>query len=163
MNKLTHIALTLIAACTLLAACNNGGCYENGSSLPLASFYVGPKQATVTGLTVMGIGVPGDSLLADNAAMKEMYLPLRANATTTSYHIGRWVTINNVRTELKDTITFEYEAVPFFHSEECGAMYNFDIRGLHHTTRGIDSIVMITNTITNLPAPSMKIYFTDFQ
>lgn len=163
MNRLAHIALALIAACALLAACDNGNCSDNGSSLPLAELYVGQTSATVQGLTVMGIGAPGDSLLADNAAVNEIYLPLRANAASTSYSFARWASINNEQTLVRDTVTFDYEAVPFFHSAECGAMYNFNIRQVHHTTAGIDSIVLITNTITNLAAPSMRIYFTDFQ
>ena len=69
MNRLTHIAALLIVLCTAMAACNNDTCYDNGSSLPLVTFYLSGSQQQVPGLTIMGIGAPGDSLLADSSTL----------------------------------------------------------------------------------------------
>ena len=155
MKRLLHIAIiTLVAA---LVACSDDSCPDNGSSLPLAACFVNGSQQTVTGLTVMGIGVPGDSLLADGEALKEIYLPLRAGATTTSYMVARRL---NDSTLVSDTVTFDYQPIEFFHSIECGAMYNFDIKGVRHTGHGIDSVVVLTPLVTNARIPVMRIYFS---
>jgi hypothetical protein len=162
MKRLLPIAIAL-AALLQLAACGDNSCYDNGSSLPLATCYVGRSQQTVTGLTIMGIGAPGDSLIADSDALDEVYLPLRASVGNTSYVISRWVGAGTpMAQQLHDTLTLSYEPIIFFHSEECGAMYNFNIHGLSCTTHGIDSVVLLNSLITNSRMPSLRIHFTDF-
>ena len=160
MNRLLHIAI--LALLLTLAACSNDSCYDNGSSLPLASFYLGNSQQSIYGLSIMGIGVPGDSLLADGEALSEAYLPLRVTTTSTSYALWRTFTAGTDEIIVRDTITLNYKAVPYFHSTECGAMYNFDITGVSNTSHGIDSVVMLTSLVTNSRVPAMRIYFTDF-
>ena len=156
------LPLALVWAVLTLVACTNDSCYDNGSSLPLAQCCVGGSQQTVPGLTIMGIGAPGDSLLADSSSLSEIYLPLRASTGTTSYSISRWVGIGTpMAKELHDTLTIHYQAIAYFHSIECGAMYNFDINQVTHTTHGIDSVVMMTTHITNSRTPALRIHFTD--
>ena len=82
MKRLLHIAV--LALLLTLGACSNDSCYDNGSSLPLATFYIGNSQQSIPGLSIMGIAVPGDSLLTDSASLREVYLPLRANTSSTS-------------------------------------------------------------------------------
>ena len=161
MNRLLrHIAIsTLLAACILLTACGDDSCYDNGSSLPLAEFYMGTSKQTISLITVMGIGAPGDSLLADGSNINELYLPLRASVTTTSFEISRPIDDDITVT---DTLTIHYQPIAFFHSKECGAMYNFDISSTNYTHNGIDSVVILNTLVTNALTPSMRIYFTDF-
>jgi len=162
MTRLVHISLLLLAAlCLGMAACNDGSCYENGSSLPLATFYINGSQQTIPGITIMGIGAPGDSMIALNESLKEAYLPLRANVGTTSYLVGRQVMIDTIDVLLDDTLTLTYQAVPYFHSSECGAMYNFEIKDMQCTFHYIDSVDLITTTITNSHTPALRIYFHD--
>ncbi len=160
MNRLLHIALLTLVLATCLASCGDDSCYDNGSSLPLASIYLDGSQQQVSGLTIMGIGAPGDSLLADSSTLNEIYLPLRASVGSTSFAFTRWLSASIA---VHDTLTFTYDAVPFFHSTECGAMYNFNIKRVDHTHHGIDSIVMLTTTITNANTPSLRIYLTNFE
>ena len=163
MNRLTHIAALLIVLCTAMAACNNDTCYDNGSSLPLVTFYLSGSQQQVPGLTIMGIGAPGDSLLADSSTLNEIYLPLRATASTTRYAISRWVGIGTpMAQQLHDTLTIDYEPVAYFHSAECGAMYNFDIQEVRHTIHGLDSVIVLTPLVTNSRIPAIRIYFSSF-
>jgi len=159
MTRLLHIAL--IAITLSLAACSSDSCYDNGSSLPLATFHIDGRQQAVTGLSIMGIGVPGDSLLADAKSISECYLPLRATTSSTSYALWRTVTSEGQTTTVRDTLTLDYRAVPVFHSVECGAMYDFDITGFTHTINGIDSVILLTTHITNSRTPAMRIYFSD--
>ncbi len=157
------LPIVLVLAALYLTACNDDSCYDNGSSLPLAAFYLGNSQQTITGLTIMGIGVPGDSLLADSSALKEVYLPLRASVGTTRYAISRWVGAGTpMAQQLHDTLTLDYEPIAYFHSAECGAMYNFNLHDVRCTINGIDSVVVITPLVTNSRTPALRIYFTNF-
>ena len=156
------VILSLLALSLGLGACSDDSCYDNGSSLPLASLYVGEKQQNIPGLSIMGIGAPGDSLLVDSSSVSEVYLPLRASVGSTSYALWRWVMTDTVKIQLQDTITIDYEAVEFFHSIECGAMFNFDIKNVKTTHHGIDSVVVLTPHVTNSRVPAMQIYFTQF-
>ena len=168
MRRPLHIAATVMMALQLLllglgtAACGDDSCYDNGSSLPLAKFYVGTSQQSVSGLTIMGIGAPGDSLLADSTSLSEVYLPLRANVSSTAFAITRWIPVDTLRIPLRDTLTIDYDAVPYFHSAECGAMFNFDVKHLSWTENAIDSVTLVTPMITNSITPAMRIHFTDF-
>ena len=117
----------------------------------------------VPGLTIKGIGAPGDSLLADSSTLNEIYLPLRATASTTRYAISRWVGIGTpMAQQLHDTLTIDYEPVAYFHSAECGAMYNFDIHSARCTNYGIDSIQVLNTHVTNSRNPVLRIHFTSF-
>ncbi len=162
MRRLAHIAATaalLVLLASGASSCGDDSCRDNGSSLPLAACYVGSSQQTVTGLTIMGIGVPGDSLLLDSATVNEVYLPLRASTTSTSFRLRRAVTANGVTTFYNDTLTLEYQSIEFFHSVECGAMFNFDVEHVSCTDHGIDSVVLVNNLITNSRRPALRIYF----
>jgi hypothetical protein len=157
------LPIVLVLAALYLTACNDDSCYDNGSSLPLAAFYLGNSQQTITGLTIMGIGAPGDSLLADSSALKEVYLPLRASVGTTRYAISRWVGAGTpMAQQLHDTLTLDYEPIAYFHSAECGAMYNFNLHDVRCTINGIDSVVVITPLVTNSRTTALRIYFTNF-
>ena len=154
--RIAAIAALMSAMAIGTCSCTDDSCYDNGSSLPIATTYVGSSQQTVTGLTIMGIGVPGDSLLLDSASVSEFYLPLRPSASTTSFKLQRWYHNAWVR----DTLTIDYEPIEYFHSLECGAMFNFDIERVCHTTHAIDSIALLTKLITNSRTPAIRIYFT---
>ena len=161
MRRLVHIAFATALLC--MTACGDNSCYDNGSSLPLAACCMGGSQQTISGLTIMGIGVPGDSLLADSSSISELYLPLRASVGSTSFAISRWVGAGTpTARQLHDTLTLDYEPIAFFHSVECGAMYNFDIHRISFTTNGIDSVELLTRLVTNSPTPTLRIHFTDF-
>ena len=162
MNRLLHITLALLALGWALASCGDDSCYDNGSSLPLAELYLGQNHTTVTGLTIQGIGAPGDSLLADSSSLNEVYLPLRASVSTTRYVLMRPITTHGRTYNVRDTLTIDYEPIAYFHSKECGAMFNFDIRQVNCTHHGIDSVVVLTPLVTNSIVPTLRIYFTDF-
>ncbi len=161
LSHITVMALMLTLLGVGFIACSDDSCYDNGSSLPLATFYLGGSQQTINGLTIKGVGVPGDSLLADSSSLSEVYLPLRASVGSTTFAFSRWVTIGNERHRIHDTLTIDYQPIEYFHSVECGAMYNFDVEQITHTTHGIDSVVLINKLITNEMAPSLRIYFTE--
>ncbi len=153
-----HIA-ALIMLMLATIACSDDSCSDNGSSLPLATFYMNGNQQYISSLSIMGIGVPGDSLLANGTSINEAYLPLRATTSTTSYAIWRPSADGSIT--LRDTLTLNYEPIEYFHSIECGTMYNFDVQSISHTTHGIDSVVLLTPLITNSRTPALRIHFAN--
>ncbi len=163
MKRLPQIRDRLSLAVITLMSCSDDSCSDNGSSLPLAAFYVGTAQQSVNGLKITGIDAPGDSMLINSSTVKEAYLPLRASVTSTSYALSR-VRINGQDTTVvRDTLTITYEPIAYFHSEECGAMFNFGINNVTCSSHGIDSVIVLKTLVTNSRTPSMRIYFTDFQ
>ena len=156
MSRLLTILLIVTALCG--TSCSDDSCSENGSSLPLATLYVGDSQQNISTLSIIGIGVPGDSLLVDSTSVNEVYLPLRASTSTTSYAL--WRPSSDGTTTVRDTLTLDYEPIEYFHSIECGAMYNFNIKRISHTTHGIDSVVLLTPLVTNSRTPALRIHFT---
>lgn len=149
------IAFTLTL---LLTGCNDNSCYDNGSSLPLVRFYMSGKDAnvSVSGVTLKGIGAPGDSIYASNETLNEAYLPLRATQKSTQWAI----TLNGTGgTTVNDTITLDYNTAPFFASAECGAMFTFDLTRAECTHNIIDSVVIIRKDVTNVKAENLRIYF----
>lgn len=151
--SLVFISTLLLAA----TACGDGSCYDNGNSLPLVRFYVsegGP--VTVQGVTLRGIGAPGDSVLATGEAMSETYLPLRATTGSTQWIIEVATTAGG---SIADTLTVDYTPVPYFSGEECGAMYKFELTAAQCTHNAIDSVVMMQREVTNVSMETLRIYF----
>lgn len=60
---------------------------------------------------------------------------------------------------LNDTITVSYSSQPRFVSEECGAMYFYEIKTLQHTCHLIDSVVLVQPEVNNIDRETMRIYF----
>ncbi|MCC8039258.1 MAG: DUF6452 family protein [Bacteroidales bacterium] len=130
---------------------------ENQSSIPLAGFYNSATGAAISigSVNIGGVDAPNDSLLlAMGTSASEVYLPLRFSKDVTSFYIqydtlGLWA----------DTITMAYTALPYFASEECGAMYRYTINRLTYTTLLIDSVTLIDSLITNADIERIRIYF----
>lgn len=160
MGKILNQIFVIIISCSLFA-CSNDGCLENQSSIPLAGFYSSEtgQVVAISNLDVTGIGAIGDSLLTDaGTATQQVYLPFRSTSDNTAFcfhykDFGDDASYN-------DTIWFEYESMPYFASEECGAMYLYKITSTRHTNILIDSVVVIDPDITNTDVERIKIYFT---
>ncbi len=160
----TLLPAAIAAAATLATApgCSVTGCMDNRSSLLLAGFYSASTQKAVAlkDIELGGVGAPHDSLLIDaRATASEVYLPLRHTSTSTSFFIRYLDTYIDLSASY-DTITLTYTSTPYFASEECGAIYRYNIRSLHHTTHFIDSIALLDSLIDNTDRQKMHIYFT---
>ncbi|MDE6170290.1 MAG: hypothetical protein K2F68_03925, partial [Duncaniella sp.] len=58
-----------------------------------------------------------------------------------------------------DTVSFAYTSVPYFASEDCGAMYHYRITSLTYTTHVLDSVAVLDSLITNLERETIRIFF----
>lgn len=149
-----HIILSVMAlAAIALTSCSNENCSGNSNAIPLAAFYDDDNSVSLSGLTVYGIGAPNDSCIISETTASQVYLPLRIEGGNCKY-----VFDYNVEGLENDTISLEYDAVPYFESHECGAMYNFKITSFDYTNNYIDSVAIPNSRITNADVVTIKIF-----
>lgn len=145
----------------VLTGCSNVGCTENRNSIPIAGFYSSSTLEPVTlgSLAIGGVGAPGDSLLmSPSLSGSQVYLPLRSTASQTKFYI-RYMQEELNHPELYDTLSFTYTSVPYFASEDCGAMFHYRITSLEYTTHLLDSVGVVDSLITNLERETIQIFF----
>ena len=162
---LSHIlmsALAVMMGLTLLPAGNSSGCTDNRSSIPLAGFYSSTtlQAISIDSVAIRGLDAPVDTvyLLAPGTTASEVYLPLRAAFSSTTFEIQYLQ--SNLR-GLSDYVDLTYTASPYFASEECGAMYRYRITSLSHSSLLLDSVAVIPadSVITNSPVQNLRFYF----
>ncbi len=159
------MALVGVAAVGLsgLTGCSNSSCTDNQSALPLMGFYdyATGNSVTINSINFGGVGAPGDSLLIQSGeSNSQVYLPFRANASSTAFYFNYQLTDNEAYNALyNDTITFYYTASPYFASNECGAMYQYRINRVVSTYHLIDSIAVVDSLITNVELERIKVFF----
>lgn len=154
--------ISFLLAIVFAAGCNTTGCLDNQSSIPLAGCYsssTGSPFALGSSVQIHGVDAPNDSVLsASSASASRIYLPMRSTADNV-----RWClhyTQEGLDDErLNDTITFLYASIPYFASEECGAMYEYRIEECRYTTHLLDSVIVSDSLITNVDMERIKIYF----
>ena len=150
------VALILSA---ILPGCNTTGCTDNQSALPLAGFYSAAtgQAISVDGFDIAGVGAPDGALLYEwGLARSEVYLPFRSDASSTAYTFTYHV---DSITTVTDRIDFTYTSEPYFASEECGAMFIYQITGMTYTRNLIDSVAILDSLVTNTNSQRIHIYF----
>lgn len=161
MKTIIKHIVPLILVILTAVSCNNKECFDNQSTLPLAGLYSMQTGTAITvdSLTVYGIGAPGDSILLNNASdVSSLYMPMPLSGTSTSFVIY----FNNKDldfVQLYDTLKIDYNCYPQFVSNECGAIYKYDITDFSHTTHLIDSVAIPTMEFDNVDKEVIKIYF----
>ena len=161
MKFLTYTLLLLSALSLVVAGCNSVGCTENQNSVPLAGFYSYSTFAKIApdSVEIGGVGAPNDSLLVTvRSRVNQVYLPFRSIKPSTSFYIAYRQKALDYRW-LNDTLTFTYESIPYFASQDCGAMYHYKITNLSYTTHLIDSVGISDSLITNVELERIQIYF----
>lgn len=155
------LMVAIVATLPLLTGCNTVGCTDNRSAIPLAGFYDSEgKEIYIDSITIGGIGAPGDSLLLDCQRAGAVYLPLRQTKESASFFVAyRQQALDYP--ELVDTITFNYRSIPYFASEECGALLEYRITRVSHTCHLIDSVAVVPadSLIINVPVENIRLYF----
>ena len=152
---LKHIVVAVVTALAM-TACSDSSCYDNGSALPLVRFYGSgtTTQCSLKNLSVRGVDAPGDSVLVNNETVQEVYLPLRVGVSST-----QWVFDYNTEGVISDTLSLTYEAIPYFSSVECGAMYNFKLNKVTVTHHVIDSVAVVKPVIDNVADVAIRLFF----
>lgn len=159
-NILKIMALLIPLPAVLLEACSAAGCYENHSAIPLAQFYSEESgtQISINNINVGGVGAPNDSLLiSSGTAASEVYLPFRYNREELTFFID--YVGENETVAARDEITFRYKAIPYFAGEACGALYNYKLEEVNHTSDLLARVEIIDSLITNIDRSYMRFYF----
>lgn len=155
------IFLLIIALLAGLQACNTSGCTDLGSAIPLAGFYDSSTGEAVTldSLRISGVDAPLDSpLCVPGRPVESIYLPVPPEASSVTWRIEyKNALLDSLG--VRDFITMEYEHIPYFASEECGAMYYYRLRSLTHTDALIDSVTVTDSLFTNADRQTIHIYF----
>jgi hypothetical protein len=156
-------ALLLLLCMAALPSCNNLGCLDNRSSIPLAGFYASNtdpvSSIAIDSISVYGLHQPADSMLLDSAtAVSRLYLPLRSTDNSTQYVI-RYLQHDLSSARYNDTITFVYQSYPYFESIDCGAMYRYRIDTCMYTRNILDSVGMVRTEIDNKEFESIRIFY----
>ncbi|MCH5220916.1 MAG: hypothetical protein J1F05_01105 [Muribaculaceae bacterium] len=156
----TRIFIVLIVA-ALTYACNNSGCLDNQSAIPLAGMYSSEtgKAISVNIVEIHGVGAPNDSLIVrGGTSISRVYLPMRSTMSTTTWCL-HYTQSNISDPAFNDTIEFDYKSIPYFASEECGAYYQYRIESLRYTTHLLDSVALTDSLMTNADIERIRIYF----
>lgn len=156
-NIMRYLQVFIAIVLFILTGCSSE-CYENKNALPLASFVVfdsNTNQAqpvSVDSMQVVGIGVPGDSILWDGGTMSSLFIPFRTDSDTTQYRF------TELRSGATDIATFIYSRSPRFVSAECGVSFVYTIQSISTLGVFIDSITCPAGEITNKNIENLKIY-----
>lgn len=160
MGKILKTVIATIACAIALASCSNKECFDNQNTLPLAGFYSMQTQSqiTVDSLTIYGIGAKGDANLLDNGSTSSIYMPMPISGDNARFVFHYNATRLNY-IELNDTLTIHYNSYPKFVSNECGAIYNYEVKDFTCTNHLIDSVAIPTMEFNNIDIEVIKIYF----
>ncbi len=160
--KLMAIVST-VALVASLSSCNNTGCADRRSALPLAGLYNAANEEPIVldSIAVGGVDAPGgDLLVAPGEATRSIYLPLRMEQKSTSFYIHYAYPAQGLDDDaLNDTISIDYEAQPYFASEECGAFYVYHISAVEHTSHIISHVELTDSVVDNIDVERLRIYF----
>ncbi len=163
MNRVSGtMIISAVVSVSLIGGCATSECIDNQSALPYAGFYLSGSEdkIAVSGLSVVGVDAPNDSLLLSTDSKSEsVFLPFRIDNDETSfefrYNLGEGID------PVKEIITFRYERQPWFVSAACGAMYNFKITDITFSGLMIDTVSCPGNLITNVNKENIRIYFRE--
>lgn len=144
-----------------MSACNSSGCIDGRSGVPKAEFRSSATGATIVvdSLRISGVDAPGDSaVIAPPAATSSVYLPLRADRHSTAWCIAyKQKALDHPA--LNDTLTFDYDATPYFVSDDCGVGFRYHINRLSCTDHLIDSVEIVDPLVTTADKVYVAIYF----
>jgi hypothetical protein len=135
-----------------LSSCTAGSCFEETECYVKTSFYKNTTRTAPDSLTLYGLNK--DSIIYDRrASIQPALIPLNASADSSTFVIM----INGVT----DTIEFIYTNYPHLISKECGYTFYHHLDTIIPITQfhSIKKIEYINQTITNLDAENIRIYY----
>lgn len=148
------LALILLL-CTFIVSCSSNGCENNQNAIPMAGFYdyATRESLTVSGLSVYGVGAPNDSLvMAPTKTAHQVWLPFRGLQDFAAFRFDFG--------EEENTVTFSYDAIPYYEGEDCGAMWRYHITNVEWDGATIDSVSVTDPIITNIERERIMIFLT---
>lgn len=108
------------------------------------------SQWPVDSLSVRGLGREDSLLYSNRNNIRSIILPMNGSAEESGF-----IFVFNNET---DTIWFSYKVIPWFLSQECGFVLNFELIDARHTPSIIDSVVIVTREITSFDETNIRVY-----
>ncbi len=162
MNKI-RITFFIVLGIISFAACEKDDiCVDGDEPLLVIRFYDVTDTTEfkdVTNLEVRGLISPDTLDVISNADLDSIAIPLRADASFTSFVISRQESSDN--TENIDVLTFNHETKDVFISRACGFIANYENLSTDLTTDSdnwIESIEIVNTTIENSDTAHVKIF-----
>lgn len=158
MGKVLIFLAALLPLLSIAVGCSSDGCTEKQSSIPLAGFYSMSTASSISldSVQIGGIGAPADSLIVSKGRVSSVYLPLRPDRSPTSFFF-RYT--NKEAHGAVDTLTFHYTTIPYFASEDCGALYRYRLTKVSHTRWLLDSVGVVDSAILNLELQQIRLFY----
>lgn len=158
MTRKILFYIVLVFVMGLIISCEN---YKDCNSPVETSLGVSFRQmvneeeadSTLPALTMFGIG-RADSLLVDDSALSQIYVPLNQTTDTTSFYLQPDSTL-----QYGDTLTLRYKRTLSFVSSGCGFTTLFNIDTAYSTHHFIDSIALVNRKIITTNAVNLKIFY----
>ena len=162
MNKL-KIAFIILLGIIFFSACEKDDiCVDGDTPLLVIRFYDvtdSTEVKDVPGLEVRGLISPDTLDIISNVALDSIMIPLRADASNTSFVISQQLTTDDPVNI--DVLTFSYETKEVFISRACGFIANYEnlTPSLDtDTDNWIKNIEVISSTVENSETAHVKIY-----
>ncbi|MBD0850016.1 DUF6452 family protein [Maribacter arenosus] len=162
MNKI-RITFFIVLGIISFAACEKDDiCVDGDEPLLVIRFYDitdTTEFKDVTNLEVRGLISPDTLDVISNADLDSIAIPLRADASFTSFVISRQESSDD--TENIDVLTFSHGTKDVFISRACGFIANYENLSSELTTDSdnwIESIEIVNTTIENSDTAHVKIF-----
>lgn len=135
MKKIQANLLLILSLIVCLSCEKDDICVDGNTPLLVIEFYdfdtLGEDEETLKAVPSLRIGGDGHEFtvntIADRTSLDMVELPLKADATATTFHfIVNSATENNVEIGNTDIITFNYNAKEVFVSRACGFVMNYN-------------------------------------
>lgn len=164
MEKL-KITLIILLCIIAIASCEKDDiCIEGDTPLLTIDFYDATdttKLKDVPTLVVQGVLDGSTYPVIANVSLSSIEIPLRTDATNTTFILSENLTPADTTAVNRDTITFNYETKELFVSRACGYIANYD--GLQaglsvaDPTQWVKEIKIMTPLVTNDTITNVKI------
>ncbi|WP_276167478.1 DUF6452 family protein [Zobellia alginiliquefaciens] len=147
MNKLKILLVILLGILSFSACEKDDICTDADTPQLVIRFYdaLNPTEfKDVQNLIVWGILENEGKDTIDNIALDSIVLPLRVDASSTTFALSRQLSIDDINV---DTLTFNYDVKELYKSRACGYIANFE--NLTATVKQDDSVWIQTIDVDN--------------
>lgn len=152
--KRTILSLIILCGIIFFSGCEKDDiCVDTATPQLIVRFYDQLDTANLKEVQALNVqGVIGDSVypVITNISLTEIKLPLRVDATSSSFLITRNITPEDSTTADIDMLTLNYELNEKFESRACGYVMNFEnIQGTVSTENNwMQGIEILTPSLT---------------
>ncbi|MFO7977102.1 MAG: DUF6452 family protein [Bacteroidales bacterium] len=149
------LLMLLVVGAGLLPSCQQDELCEDATQNPVGvRFYSraegNSSPATLDSLTVYGVGLPDDSIYANQQQVQALELLLDSSKDSTGFVL--------VFPQATDTIWLNYQRHSTMISVECGFMAEYTLLSARFTDNLIDTLAINNSQVTNIADEHLQIF-----